>query len=119
MKKIIILCIAFILILYSELSYAEDIPIHGRGLRSERLYKENQRGLKRDTEKDSSWTNMDLVDEQDQPISPAGYKNKLPEGSTIDRGRLDSEGIAHESGIEPGTCTASFPDADKEEWERE
>ena len=41
----------------------------------------------------------------------------LPDGK-VAQGTLDNEGFAHIGGIDPGTCQITFPDLDKEAWEK-
>ena len=42
---------------------------------------------------------------------------ELPDGS-VASGSLDPKGFARIEGIEPGQCKISFPDLDKDAWEK-
>ncbi len=65
----------------------------------------------------TSWIEIELVDEDEQPVPGARFELRLPDGS-IREGRLNANGLARVSGIEPGTCEICFPDLDAECWER-
>ena len=67
-------------------------------------------------EEEKSWIEIELVDEEDQPVPGEKYKITLPDGS-VATGTLDEKGFARVDGIEPGTCQITFPDLDKEAWE--
>ena len=69
-------------------------------------------------EKKTSWIEIDLVDEDDQPVPGEKYKITLPDGETVAQGTLDHKGFARVEGIEPGTCEVTFPNLDKEAWEK-
>jgi hypothetical protein len=65
----------------------------------------------------TSWIEIELVGEDDEPISGEKYKITLPDDS-IATGTLDGNGSARVEGFEKGTCKVSFPDLDKEAWEK-
>ena len=65
-----------------------------------------------------SWIEIELVDEDDNPIAGERYKITLPDGKTVATGTTDSNGLARVSGIDPGTCKISFPNLDKDTWEK-
>ncbi|BBO81503.1 hypothetical protein [Desulfosarcina ovata] len=67
-------------------------------------------------EEKNSWIEIELVDEEDQPVPGEKYKITLPDGS-VATGTLDEKGFARVDGIDPGTCQITFPDLDKEAWE--
>jgi len=69
-------------------------------------------------EKKTSWIEIELVGEDDQPIPGEKYRIKLPDGETVAEGTLDHKGFARVEGFEPGTCQVCFPNLDKEAWER-
>jgi hypothetical protein len=62
-----------------------------------------------------TWIDIQLVDEDDRPVSGAKYQLKLTDGSTRE-GSLDSEGRIRVTGIPPGSCEVCFPEFDGGEW---
>ncbi len=65
-----------------------------------------------------SWIEIELVDEDDNPVPGEKYKVTLPDGKTVAEGTLDEMGYAKISGIDPGTCKITFPTLDKDAWEK-
>jgi len=63
-----------------------------------------------------SWIEIELVGEDDKPISGEKYRITLPD-DRVAEGTLDARGFARVSGFEEGTCKVTFPDLDKEAWE--
>jgi hypothetical protein len=63
------------------------------------------------------WIEIELVDEENQPVPGEKYRIDLPDGSVVE-GNLDSKGKARREGIKPGTCKVTFPNLDKEAWEK-
>jgi type VI secretion system secreted protein VgrG len=59
-----------------------------------------------------SWIEILAVDDKDRPFAGERYKIVLPDGSVAE-GTLDEKGLARIDGIEPGSCTVTFPDVDK------
>lgn len=70
-----------------------------------------------DEEKKTTWIEIELIDEDDNPVPSERYEVELPDGS-VARGTLDHRGFARIEGIEPGTCRISFPDLDQDAWEK-
>lgn len=70
-----------------------------------------------ETEKKTAWIEIELVDEEDEPVPSEKYEIKLPDGS-VAKGTLDGDGFARVDGIDPGTCEISFPRLDKDAWEK-
>jgi uncharacterized protein (DUF2345 family) len=70
-----------------------------------------------EAEKKTAWIEIELVDEEDEPVPGEKYEVKLPDGS-VAKGTLDGDGFARIDGIEPGTCEISFPKLDKDAWEK-
>ena len=64
-----------------------------------------------------SWVEIQMVDEEDMPVSGVSYNVKIPDG-TFRTGSLNGEGLARIEGIDPGTCEISFPDLDRDAWEK-
>ncbi len=68
-------------------------------------------------EEKTSWIEIELVDEEDEPVPSEKYEIKLPDDS-VAKGTLDGDGFARVEGIEPGTCEITFPNLDKDAWEK-
>lgn len=66
-------------------------------------------------EENTSWIEIELLDEEDAPVSGERYEIELPDG-TFAKGTLDGDGFARVDGIKPGECKVSFPELDKEAW---
>lgn len=64
-----------------------------------------------------SWIEIEMVDEEDEPVPGEKYKITLPDDSVAE-GTLDEKGFARVGGFEKGTCKICFPDIDKEAWEK-
>jgi hypothetical protein len=77
---------------------------------------EKVKPYKGDEEK-TSWIEIEMVDEEDEPVTGERYKITLPDDS-VAQGSLDDKGFARIEGIDPGTCKITFPDLDKEAWEK-
>ncbi len=65
----------------------------------------------------TSWIEIELVDEAGKPVPGEKYSIKLPDGRT-ESGTLDGKGFARVAPIDPGTCDVSFPDLDKDAWKK-
>ena len=65
-----------------------------------------------------SWIEIELVDEEGNPSPGEMYRITLPDGKTLAEGTLDHQGCARVSGIDPGTCKITFPNLDKDAWEK-
>jgi hypothetical protein len=63
-----------------------------------------------------TWVEIALVGMDNSPIPNEAYRIQLPTGEIVE-GRLDERGRALVDGIDPGTCTVSFPALDEEAWE--
>jgi hypothetical protein len=62
-----------------------------------------------------TWIEVQLLDDNDQPVSGAEYAITLPGGKVV-QGWLDDQGLARLEGIPPGVCQVSFPKLDKDTW---
>lgn len=71
---------------------------------------------KKEDDKKTSWIEIELVGEDDEPIAGEKYAVTLPD-DTVAEGTLDENGWARVEGFEKGTCKVCFPDLDKEAWE--
>ncbi len=69
-----------------------------------------------DEEEETSWIELQMVDEADEPVAGIEYEVTLPDGS-VATGTLDSNGFARIEGCEPGQCEITFPGLDKDAWE--
>ena len=68
-------------------------------------------------EEKTSWIEIEMVDEEDEPVPGEKYKITLPDDS-VAQGTLDNKGFARIDGIDPGTCKITFPELDKDAWEK-
>jgi type VI secretion system secreted protein VgrG len=66
----------------------------------------------------TSWIEIKLVDEQNNPVPGEPYSVTLPDGETVAAGTLDEKGFARIDGIEPGTCQITFPQRDTDAWKK-
>jgi len=64
-----------------------------------------------------SWIEIELVDKEDKPVPGKMYKITLSDDSVIE-GTLGSDGFARHDGIPKGTCKVTFPELDKNAWEK-
>jgi type VI secretion system secreted protein VgrG len=62
------------------------------------------------------WIEIELQDEEGNPIPGEAYKITLPDGSTLADRTLDEKGCACVDHIDPGTCQVSFPNLDQDAW---
>jgi hypothetical protein len=68
------------------------------------------------SEKKKTWVEVELVDQDGDPVPDVQYRVELPDGTTK-TGKLGANGRARVSDIDPGTCKVSFPGFDASEWE--
>jgi type VI secretion system secreted protein VgrG len=64
-----------------------------------------------------SWIEIELVDDDNNPVSGENYSITLPDG-TVATGTLDDKGFARVTGIDPGTCQITFPQRDIDAWRK-
>jgi hypothetical protein len=65
------------------------------------------------------WIEIELRDEDGNPVANEAYKVKLPSGE-INTGYLNSDGFGRLDGIaDAGTCQVSFPNIDGDDWKYE
>ncbi len=84
------------------------------------LRQEEEEGAGEAAAVDSSsfWIGIELLDEADQPVPDARYQVTFP-GGRVSQGRLDANGVASFPNLPTdGECIVSFPDLDKEAWDR-
>jgi len=69
-------------------------------------------------EQEKTWVEIELVDEEDQPVVGERYWIRLPDGRILAQGRTDENGVARIEKIgQEGDCMLCFPDMDKDMWE--
>jgi type VI secretion system secreted protein VgrG len=68
-------------------------------------------------EQKTAWIEIELVDEEDQPVTGEQYEITLPDGR-VAKGTTNQKGLARIEGIDPGTCQINFPKLDKDAWEK-
>ena len=61
-----------------------------------------------EVERELTWIEIELLDDDDTPIPNEAYRIRLPDGRTL-TGNLDDEGYARLTEIPAGTCTVRFP----------
>jgi type VI secretion system secreted protein VgrG len=64
----------------------------------------------------TSWIEIELIDEQGQPVAGEAFEVLLPDGKKI-AGTLDRFGQAHVAVPDPGLCQITFPRLDAAAWE--
>jgi type VI secretion system secreted protein VgrG len=65
------------------------------------------------------WIEIELQDEDGNPIPGQPYRITLPDGVTVADGTLDEKGYARVDNIDAGTCQVTFPNLDKDTWKRQ
>jgi len=63
-----------------------------------------------------NWVEVELVDEDGNPIPGKAVEITLPDKS-VAAGGTDAKGKFKVTNIDPGNCDITFPDLDKEAWE--
>lgn len=63
-----------------------------------------------------SWIEIELLDEAGSPVVGERYEVVTPNG--LASGRLDEKGFARIDQIDKGSCEITFPELDKEAWEK-
>lgn len=72
---------------------------------------------KEDAAKKKSWIEVEILREDDSPVTGEQYKITLPDGTIAD-GTTDDKGLVRVSGIDPGQCKIQFPNLDGKGSER-
>jgi hypothetical protein len=67
-------------------------------------------------EPETTWIEIELIDENGRPVPNERFKLTLPDGS-VKWGRLDNIGKSRIERLQPGTCQVTFPDRDEEVWD--
>lgn len=76
----------------------------------------DQQAKSADQPEKTAWIEVELVDEDGEPVPGERYRITLPDESVAE-GSLDEKGKARVEGFEPGNCKVTFPDLDKDAWE--
>lgn len=63
------------------------------------------------------WISIELVDELGKHVPYEDYRITLPDGTVIEDS-LDKNGRTRITGIDPGNCAVSFPNLDRQSWQR-
>ena len=66
--------------------------------------------------KELSWIELELIGEDDKPITGELYEITVPDGRVY-RGSTDHLGLGRVAGFEPGSCKITFPNLDQDAWE--
>jgi hypothetical protein len=69
-----------------------------------------------ESEPETTWIEIELVEPDGQPAANERYKLTLPDGS-VKWGRLDQHGKARVERLQPGNCQVTFPDRDEQVWD--
>ncbi|MFO0552203.1 MAG: hypothetical protein U0271_27700 [Polyangiaceae bacterium] len=64
-----------------------------------------------------TWIEVELIDEEGEPVPNQRYTIEFQDGSPPVSGRLDGKGLAFVSGIPAGKCSFTFPEYDEHVWE--
>lgn len=72
---------------------------------------------KEEKQKKKSWIEIEMVDEDDKPVTGLAYRITLPDNTTSE-GTLDDKGFARIDGLEPGNCKVTFPKLDQDAWKK-
>lgn len=67
------------------------------------------------SEDDTTWIEIELVDEDKEAVPDERYVIETADGRKIE-GRTNVSGRAREEGLQPGSCKVSFPDLDPGSW---
>jgi len=67
------------------------------------------------SEDDTTWIEIELVDQDKEPIANERYVIETSDGRKI-QGTTNASGKAREEGVVPGDCKVSFPDLEGNSW---
>jgi hypothetical protein len=67
------------------------------------------------SEDDSTWIEIELVDQDKEPVANERYIIETSDGRKIE-GTTNASGRAREEGVKPGDCKVSFPDLEASSW---
>lgn len=101
-----------------EIPTDEEMKEYGKSYNPPEYFWVGEIGGKRFGDKQESgllefrdWIEIELIDEEGNPIAGAEYVLNLPDGEEK-KGKLNSQAYIKEEDVPPGKCQVSFPDAD-------
>ena len=94
-----------------------DVAIHGETAELPEPHKEPEDEESAEENEETSWIEIEMVGEDDNPIPGEKYKITLPNGK-VASGTLDDKGFARVQGFKKGSCKVCFPQLDKDAWEK-
>lgn len=68
-------------------------------------------------DKKTSWIEVELTDDDGDPVAGEKYRVTLTDGTTLAEGTTDEKGQARIESIDPGSCKVTFPNLDGSTWE--
>jgi type VI secretion system secreted protein VgrG len=69
-------------------------------------------------DKKTSWIEIELRDDDGDPVAGEKYRVTLTDGTTLAEGTTDDKGFARVGNIDPGNCKVTFPNLDGEAWDQ-
>ena len=85
------------------------------GTQQTQPYKKDEGQEDPDAPAKTSWIEIVLLDEDNNPVPGERYRVTLPDNTVAD-GTLDQNGFARLDGIPSGSCKITFPELDKDSW---
>lgn len=70
-----------------------------------------------EAEQKTGWIEIEMVDEDGQPVTGERYEITLPDGR-VAKGTTDKNGLVRLNAIDTGTCQVTFPNLDQDAWEK-
>lgn len=69
------------------------------------------------TEEQTHWIGVRLFDDNGQPLAGERYLITMPDGTHVAKGKTNKNGEVEVRGIDPGSCSITFPDLDGATWD--
>lgn len=66
----------------------------------------------------SNWIEIELIDEMGVPCAGETFEIHFEGGTAIRSGRLDDNGLARVEELPVSVCSVTFPNLDKDAWEK-
>ncbi|GJQ30603.1 MAG: hypothetical protein HBSAPP03_24870 [Phycisphaerae bacterium] len=70
-----------------------------------------------DPDEPPTWIEIELLDDDDQPIAGEVYRVTTPDGK-VRSGTLNDKGFARVEGVKKGQCKVTFPRLDEAAWRK-